>query len=135
MTGNELQVILTAIFRRHAGIERPVAITEKFSAKFDELLHHEGVSEGVNDAVNATINEPITEGIKTRLANELLHIVDYGFITRVIIENSSRVSTATAKRDLFLPKKVGFIKLEGARKTGRYVLTEKGKQMIEELKA
>ena len=57
MNEKELQLILTAIFRRER-IERPVAITEKFSAKFDEILHHEGVSEGVNDAVNATFNEP-----------------------------------------------------------------------------
>lgn len=57
MTEKELQVILTAIFRR-VRIERPVAITEKFSAKFDEILRYEGVSEGVNDAVNDTINEP-----------------------------------------------------------------------------
>ena len=80
MTEKELQLILTAIFRRAARIERPVALTEKFSAKFsvkfDEILRHEGVSEGVN--------EPITEGIK---------MID-----------------------------------------GRYVLTEKGKKMFEELK-
>ena len=64
MTEKELQLILTAIFRRPARIERPVALTAKFSAKFsakfDEILRHEGVSEGVNGAVN----EPITEGIK-----------------------------------------------------------------------
>ena len=54
MTEKELQLILTAIFRRAARIERPVALTEKF----DEILRHEGVSEGVNDAVNDTINEP-----------------------------------------------------------------------------
>ena len=126
MTEKELQVILTAIFRRPARIA-PTGFDESGGV-------FGGVFGGVNDAVNATINEPITEGIKTRLANELLHIVDYGFITRVIIENSSRVSPATAKRDLFLLKKVGFIKLEGARKTGRYVLTAKGKKMIEELK-
>jgi hypothetical protein len=62
MTEKELQLILTAIFRRAARIEGPVALTEKFSAKFsvkfDEILRHEGVSEGVNDAVNDTINEP-----------------------------------------------------------------------------
>jgi ATP-dependent DNA helicase RecG len=127
MTEKELQMILTAIFQRPARIAPTV---------FDESGGvFGGVFEGITDAVNATINEPITEGIKTRLAKELLHIVEYSFITRVIIENASRVSTATAKRDLFLLKKVGFIKLEGARKTGRYVLTEKGKKMIEELKA
>ena len=58
MTEKELQLILTAIFRRAARIERPVALTEKFTEKFDEILRHEGVSEGVNDAVNDTINEP-----------------------------------------------------------------------------
>ena len=64
MNEKELQLILTAIFRRPARIERPVALTEKFSVKFDEILHHEGVSEGVNDAVNDTINEPTEKGKK-----------------------------------------------------------------------
>ena len=58
----EFGTFFTAIFRRPTRIERPVALTEKFSAKFsakfDEILRHEGVSEGVNDAVNDTINEP-----------------------------------------------------------------------------
>ena len=54
MNENELQLILTAISRRPARIERPVALTEKF----DEILRHEGVFDGVNDAVNGTINEP-----------------------------------------------------------------------------
>jgi len=56
--------------------------------------------------------------------------VEYGFITRVIIENISKISPATAKRDISLLKKLDLIKFEGARKTGRYILTEKGKKMI-----
>ena len=60
MNENELQLILTAIFRRQrAG--RAVDITEKFSVKFDEILRREGVFEGVNGAVNDTINEPDRE--------------------------------------------------------------------------
>ncbi len=50
--------------------------------------------------------------------------MEYGFITRAIKENISKISPATAKRDISLLKKLDLIKFEGARKTGRlFILT------------
>jgi len=78
------------------------------------------------------INEGINEGIKNRLLQEILHIKQYGFFTREIIERLSNISTATAERDIAFLEKIGIIKFEGSKKTGRYVLTEKGKKLFEE---
>ncbi len=41
------------------------------------------------------------------------------------------ISTATAERDLKLLKKIDFVRFEGAPKTGRYVLSEKAKEILE----
>ncbi len=118
----EFNTFFTATFRRPA--KKELIVFENAGAVF----------EAISDTINDTISEPINEVIKKRLTKELLHILEYGFITRVVIENTAKVSTATAKRDISLLKKLGLIKFEGARKTGRYVLTEKGKKMFEVLK-
>jgi len=84
MNEKELQLILTAIFRRPARTE-PIVFDERggvFGGVFEAV--NDAINDAVNDAINDTVNEPITEGIK---------MID-----------------------------------------GRYVLTEKGKKMFEELK-
>jgi ATP-dependent DNA helicase RecG len=50
------------------------------------------------------------------------------------VENIGQISNVSAKRDISLLKKMGIIEFEGSRKIGRYVLTEKGKAIIEELR-
>ena len=106
----EFGTFFTAIFRRPARIERPVALTEKFSAKFSvrfsELLHHEGVREGVN------------EGVKARLVEEIAYLYTQGGIKRTEMETSFDISTATAERDLSILKRIGIIVFKGAPKTG-----------------
>jgi ATP-dependent DNA helicase RecG len=42
------------------------------------------------------------------------------------------VTTRVIEKDIELLKNIGLIKFEGARKTGKYVLTEKGKKLFEE---
>jgi ATP-dependent DNA helicase RecG len=46
------------------------------------------------------------------------------------MERVFSISTATAERDLALLRRLGLIVFEGAPKTGRYVLTDKGKNML-----
>ena len=75
------------------------------------------------------INEPINEGIKNRLSQELIYIKENGFITCRVVENIGKISTAIAERDITLLKKLNLVKFEGARKTGKHILTEKGKEM------
>ena len=117
----EFNTLFTAPFRRPVA-EKPVVTTEEFSVRFSELLHHEGVREGVN------------EGVKARLIEEIAYLYTQGGIKRTEMETSFDISTATAERDLSILKRIGIIVFKGAPKTGRYILTEKGKKMIEELK-
>jgi len=104
--------------------KRPIRKEITFFAENDKLL------KTIDDTINDTINEPINEVIKKRLIKEILYIAKYSFITRTVIESISKISIATAKRDASLLKKIGFIKFKGARKTGRYILTDKGKEII-----
>lgn len=85
---------------------------------------YDGVNEGIGDGVN--------EGVKLRLSKEMIEIHARKSITRRDIEKLFNVSTATAERDIAMLKDVNLIRFEGAPKTGKYVLTEKGKKMIEE---
>jgi len=110
----EFDTFFTATFKR------PIRKEISFFAENDKLLK----------TIDDTINEPINEVVKKRLIKEILYIAKYSFITRTVIENISKISIATAKRDTFLLKKIGFIKFKGARKTGRYILTDKGKEII-----
>jgi len=96
------------------------------------FMENDRIFKALNDTINDIINEPINEGVKKRLVKELLHIMKYGFTTRTIIENISRMSTITTKRDISLLKKLGLIKFTGARKIGRYILTDKGKKIMVE---
>ncbi len=114
MTEKELQLILTAIFRRPARIEPTV---------FDESG---GVFGGVFGGINEKVAERMGKVIKA-LYREQLNISQLAVMTGI--------PKRTLERDIALLKDNGFTEFEGAPKTGRYVLTEKGKKMIEELKA
>jgi type I restriction enzyme R subunit len=83
--------------------------------------------------MNTVIGE-MNEKVKNRLMKELLHLIQTGFITSKIVENIGQISNVSAKRDISILKKMGVIEFEGSRKIGRYVLTEKGKAIIEELR-
>lgn len=117
----EFDTFFTATFKRP---ERGAARmgVEEVDARFRKMLAREGVNEGVN------------EGVKRRLITELVYVMQNGSVIRPIIEKLGRVSTATAERDLSYLKRLGLIKFEGPPKTGTYVLTDKGKQLMSERK-
>ena len=89
-----------------------------FSITINSAREDEGVSEGVN------------EGVKIRLEKELLYLNEHKHIKRLKMESVFSISTATAERDLTMLKRLGFIIFEGAPKTGKYILTEKGKKIF-----
>lgn len=111
----------TVIFKKPK-IDRPAVITEVNTEILTGVLSREGVIRDIN------------ERVKNRLMKELLHLIQNGFITIKIVEKLGKISNASAKRDISLLKKLGIIKFEGSRKIGRYVLKEKGKAIIEELR-
>ncbi|RLC08865.1 MAG: AAA family ATPase, partial [Deltaproteobacteria bacterium] len=114
----EFDTFFTAIFKRPA-MKKPAVLGEG-----DEVF------EKIRIALDDAINEGVSERIKSRLVNELLYIKQNGFITSKIVENISNVSASSAKRDISLLKKLEIIKFEGSRKTGAYVLTAKGKEVM-----
>lgn len=110
----------TAIFKK-ASVDKMQEIVQLYligKMKINKILTHEGVFEGVN------------EGVKERLIKEFLYINKYGYIRRLELEKIFTISTATAERDLSLLRDSNLIIFEGAAKTGKYVLTEKGITII-----
>lgn len=90
----------------------------------DELIN-ESINEAISKAISEGIKEPISETVKDRLILEFIYIHNnHPILTS--IKKYFKVSRATIQRDLTLLRKVGFVKFEGARKTGKYILTEKG---------
>ena len=114
----EFDTFFTAIFKRPA-MKKPAVLGEG-----DEVF------EKIRIALDDAINGGVSERIKSRLVNELLYIKQNSFITSKIVESINNVSTSSAKRDISLLKKLGIIKFEGSRKTGAYVLTAKGKEVM-----
>jgi ATP-dependent DNA helicase RecG len=116
----EFTSFFTVIFER-----KPQVTTER--AERETLLRrvYEGVHEGVGEGVH--------EGVKVRLSREILKIYEQKSIKRKEIEQLFTISTATAERDIAMLKEAGFLRFEGAPRTGNYVLTEKAKKMVEEL--
>ncbi len=110
----EFGTFFTAIFRRPTRIEPTV---------FDESG---GVFGGVFGGVNEKVAGRLGKVIKA-LCGGQLNISQLTVMTGI--------PKRTLERDIALLKDKGFTEFEGAPKTGRYVLTEKGKKMIEELKA
>ena len=87
----------------------------------------------IDDAMSEGISGGISEGIKERLAWILEQILHAGSILRRDIEQQFSVSRQTAERYLALLKRSGLTRFEGSRKTGSYVLTDKGKALLKEL--
>jgi len=98
-----------ATFKRPK-IKEAIVIPEIFNLKFDEMLRDEGV--------------------KVRLRKEIAYLNIYKYIIRTEVEKLFNISTATAERDLMILKKLGLIIFKGAPKAGKYILTDKGKEII-----
>jgi ATP-dependent DNA helicase RecG len=90
------------------------------------------LSRRIRDAVSDGISDGISDGTKQRLVAVVERILAYGHTTRREVEQQFTVSRPTAERYLALLKRVGLVRLEGARKTGTYVLTDKSKALLKE---
>lgn len=114
----EFDNFFTATFQRPK-IKESIVVPETFSIKLDEMLHREGVNEGVN------------EGVKARLRKEIAYLNTHKSIRRSDVERLFNISTATAERDLSFLKRLGLIIFKGAPKTGKYILSDKGKKILD----
>lgn len=117
----EFGTFFTVIFKRP---EKQTIETEAIWGINDYL--NEAIKKGISEG----IIEGINEGVKKRLLNIIFAIIKNGFVTRIMVEKINGVSRQTTERDIAILKKLDLIKFEGARKTGRYIFTEKAKQII-----
>lgn len=120
----EFTSFFTVIFNRRPQII-PQATTERAELETLLIRVYEGVDEGVSEGV--------PEGVKVRLSREMVKIYEQRSIKRKEMEQLFTISTATAERDIAMLKEAGFLRFVGAPKTGNYVLTDKGKKMVEEV--
>jgi ATP-dependent DNA helicase RecG len=115
----EFTKFFTAVFSRP--VSGKIQPDEEDIYKIIRLLRHEGLNEGVS------------EGVKIRLGKELVYFIKNHQMKRTEIEKLLEVSRATAERDISVLKDLSLITFEGPPKTGKYILTKKGKQLIGEL--
>jgi ATP-dependent DNA helicase RecG len=111
----EFDTFFTVIFKRKA-VSKFEVFTENFSVNF-----------GVNFGVKGKRLDRMVKILKTLYEGELL-------IDTQVAEWSS-VTERTIENDIEFLRKNNLIKFVGAPKTGRYVLTVKGKGIIEEIGA
>jgi len=127
----EFGTFFAVIYYRHGykpmGIE--IRKEEKPGVIFDRIPQHEGIDEGLREGVNEGVNE----GVKARLEKEIEYLLVHEHIRRIDMEQNFSISTATAERDLSILKRLDFVTFEGTPKTGKYVLTEKGRKIIEDV--
>ena len=86
------------------------------------------ISSGIeeeSDALSDALNDALSDAIKSRIKSELFLLVINKGITLQTIKDRFGIERATAQRDMKLLKKIGFVKFEGASKTGKYIATEK----------
>ncbi|GEM_PF-2705241 len=86
--------------------------------------------EALNETIREGIDEGINEGIKARWIQYLVHFSQEKYITTAQMRALAQVSAATVERDIVSLKKLKLVRLEGARKSGKYVLDIKGKEII-----
>lgn len=84
-----------------------------------------------NYTVNDAVNVPVSAAVLTRIKDELRFIVQYKGISLSTIKDIFRVSRETAQRDMALLREAGLVMFEGAPKSGRYVLTDVGRQRLQ----
>ena len=118
----EYNTFFSVIFKRPA-LKKPAVLDEG-----DDVFGKIRVA--LDDAINEVLSERVSDGVKSRLINELYFIEQNGFITINIIESTRNVSPRSAQRDIFLLKNLELVTFEGSKKTGAYVLTIKGKNLI-----
>ena len=114
-------------------LSQPEGQFAEFKSAVSSSLSAEVLPPSAYEAVRDVVDDAVDDVVKQRLADELILLVQKGYIRRPEMEEAFKISFATAQRDIAVLKKIGLIRFEGAPKTGRYVLTEKGKKMMEEL--
>jgi len=111
----------TATFRRHKREKRGLVSTT------------DPVDRAIRETIDETINETVNETVRKHLALILDAIYHENSLSGPQLENILGMTRATAKRSLALLKTSNLVIFSGAPKTGKYLLTEQAKHLIEEM--
>ncbi len=84
----------------------------------------------VNRAVNQAVNEAISNAVRQRLVQEIMHILSEGSITLSEIKAKFGIQRSAAQTDVKRLRAAGLIEFSGPPRTGKYVLTHKGKEKL-----
>ena len=87
------------------------------------------VNDTINDAISDILNDTVSESVKKRLINELIHIIFNKEVKLKVLCDKFTIQEKTAKRDMALLKKLGFVEFKGAPKTGHYAITDKVRKL------
>lgn len=115
--------------RRNGSGAAVIETNEERSYFLIEIPCREGFE---NEALNGTINDKINDKIKTIL----LKISELRMAKRKDLHDAIKVSMPTVDRLLkqLISEELNLIEYKGSRKTGGYVLTERGEAYIKSLK-
>jgi ATP-dependent DNA helicase RecG len=86
--------------------------------------------DAVNDVVNDALNDAVSIQVRDRLAEELKWIQQHGGIALKALIEAFQIKRATGQRDIKQLKDAGLIIFTGSDKSGKYILTEKGKELF-----
>ena len=86
---------------------------------------------GVVDSVaNDKIGDAVNDVVKRRLEEELSYLVNHKGLSISDLKANFGIERATAQRDMKLLRDLGWVTFVGSPKTGKYRLTQQGKQLF-----
>lgn len=131
--GKEAQFIEGDMFRTIIPLDERLMTAEPIDVTPQTLgrLTRYNSIDAVNDAVNDAVKSPVSDAIRKRLQEQIRFIIRYGGITLGTLKDVFSISRETAQRDMALLRESGFVAFVGAPKTGRYELTEIGRQKLQ----
>ena len=101
------------------GLDDPVFEFDTFFTVIFKRKTHDAINDAINDA------------IKNRLKEELTFIVSREGTTLASIMDAFKIKRATAQRDMKLLKEGNLIIFSGARRTGKYIITNHLNKLIQ----
>ena len=119
--------------RRNGSGAAVIETNEERSYFLIEIPCREGFED---EALSDVINEPLNDKINDKIKSVLLKISELGIAKRKDLHDAIKVSMPTVDRLLkqLISEELNLIEYKGSRKTGGYVLTERGEAYIKSLK-
>ena len=91
---------------------------------------YENVPVVTDDAVNDAVNDAVSIQVRDRLKAELRWIQQHDGVTLKALIETFKIKRATGQRDIKQLKDAGLINFIGSDRSGKYILTAKGKDLF-----